>query len=142
MQLRTLVGWNSRMEPKLGADWREGAVSVGGVALTELAGTHVVQHGVRFHLVVTWRADGGVTCGRKTGGVVRRSVRGSNSNNAGSESQPRLYIGAISVAAHLGRVSNRKAVTSERSPRCFTVLFYDLSRDAIWRLVSVARSVR
>lgn len=71
------------MEPKLGADWREGAVSVGGVALTELAGAHVLQHGVCFHLVVTWRADGGVTCGRKTGGVVRRSVRGSNKQQCG-----------------------------------------------------------
>lgn len=138
------------MEPKLGADWGEGVVSVGGVALTELAGAHVLQYGVRFHLVVTWRTDGGVTCGRKTGGVVRRSVRGkATSNNAGGESQPQLYIGAISVAAHLGRGSNRKAVASERSPRCFTVLFNDLScklppacRDAIWRLVSVARSVR
>lgn len=79
-QLDTLVGRNSRTEPKLGADWREGAVSV---ALTELAGAHVVQHGVRFHLVVTWRADGGVTCGRKTGGVVRRPVRGSDERRCG-----------------------------------------------------------
>lgn len=86
-RLRTLVGWNSRMEPKLRADWREGAVSVGGVALTELAGAHVLQYGVRFHLVVTWRADGGVTCGRKTGGVVRRSVRGKATMRAVNHSR-------------------------------------------------------
>lgn len=38
-----------------------GAVSVR--ALTELASAHMLQHGVCFHFIVTWRADGRVTCG-------------------------------------------------------------------------------
>ena len=34
-----------------------------GGTLTELAGTHVLQHGVCFHFIVTWRADGRVAYG-------------------------------------------------------------------------------
>lgn len=34
-----------------------------GRTLTELAGTHVLQHGVCFHFIVTWRADGRVAYG-------------------------------------------------------------------------------
>lgn len=45
-----------------------GVVGVGRM-LTKLAGTHVLQHGVCFHFVVAWRADGGVTCGKKEGQV-------------------------------------------------------------------------
>lgn len=36
-----------------------------GTPLTKLAGTHVLKNGVCFHFVVTWRADGRVTCGWK-----------------------------------------------------------------------------
>lgn len=35
-----------------------------GRMLTELAGTHVLKHAVCFHFIVTWRADGRVTCGK------------------------------------------------------------------------------
>lgn len=39
------------------------SVCVGiGRMLTELTGTHVLQHSICFHFIVTWRADGGEVC--------------------------------------------------------------------------------
>lgn len=54
-------------------------VCVSGRGLTELAGAHVLQDGVRLHLVVARRADGGIICEEEgEGGRGGESGRGYN----------------------------------------------------------------
>lgn len=78
-----------------------GAVGVGRT-LTELAGTHVLQHGVCFHFIVTWRADGRVTCGlKKEISGERGKISNASCKDTSNESLAHLYIGIIHITAHL-----------------------------------------
>lgn len=96
---------------------RPGTAPCLGWTLTELAGTHVLQHGVCFHFVVTWRADGRVTWGGKKGGQVSQEGRRNMGCDSGPSRRRRVFTWErLASAARRGRVdvSKRPLFISKR----------------------------
>lgn len=81
----------------------------------ELAGTHVLQDGVCFHFVVTWRADGGVACGLGGHGGVGRTHGDAHvvlgelvaGEHLGPGEAERLHDGGAAVADRLAQPAAR-----------------------------------